>query len=274
ATPVYIDRVNTHPRFGQPGRPGHPATVPTGPIAYSNQGVPGAVTVVPRDVLSRREPVARAVINVPEVQRAPGTAAPPAPVVAVVPRREPGARDPGADDGRPGRSPDVRPVAPAPGGRVETARPDVAPPPVTAPRRDGAAPRDRRDVPDRRDAREPRAPRDARAGDDVRPVPRAQPAQPTQPTQPVPRVAPVSPVPRVQPTQPPAQGAQPAPPAQRAPAPAQPAPSVAPARPPAPPVVVPPAQRAPQPQAQRGDDDRKRTTPAPRHGEREREASR
>jgi len=266
ATPVYIDRVNIHPRFGPPGQPGHPQTVPTGPIAYSNQGVPGGVTVVPRDVLSRREPVARAVINVPEVQRAPGTTAPPAPVVVVVPRREPGSRGPVSDDGRPGRGQEVRPVAPAPGQRVETARPDATPPVVAPPRGDSTAPRDRREG---RDDREPRAPRETRSGDDVRPVPRVQPVQPAPRAQPV---QPVQPVPRVQPAPPPAQGARPAPPVQRAPV--QPAPVVVPTRPPAAPVVVPPVPRAPQPQAQRGDDDRKRTTPAPRHGEREREASR
>ncbi|BAL95755.1 DUF6600 domain-containing protein [Rubrivivax gelatinosus] len=55
-TPIYIDRVNH--------RPHGPRPVPTGPIMYTNQGVPGGVTVVPRDVLVRREPVARAVVDV------------------------------------------------------------------------------------------------------------------------------------------------------------------------------------------------------------------
>ena len=45
-----------------PGRKPMPQ-VPTGPVMYGNQGVPGAVTVVPRDVLVQRQPVARAVID-------------------------------------------------------------------------------------------------------------------------------------------------------------------------------------------------------------------
>ncbi len=73
-SPVYIDRVNVNPVFnrgGEHGRgrdhsndpnrdqnrdPGAPRPVPTGPVMYSNQGVPGAVTVVPQDVLVRRAP--------------------------------------------------------------------------------------------------------------------------------------------------------------------------------------------------------------------------
>ena len=53
-TPVYVERVNPRP-------PGHHYVhpVPTGPVMYGNQGVPGAVTVVPRDVLVQRQPVPR-----------------------------------------------------------------------------------------------------------------------------------------------------------------------------------------------------------------------
>ncbi|MFY9511274.1 MAG: DUF6600 domain-containing protein, partial [Rubrivivax sp.] len=58
-SPRYGERVNARP----PGS-GWRVPVPTGPIMYGNQGVPNAVTVVPRDVLVRREPVARAVIEV------------------------------------------------------------------------------------------------------------------------------------------------------------------------------------------------------------------
>ena len=64
-TPVYIDRVNPQVRG-----PGYVPQVPTGPVMYTNQGVPGAVTVVPRDVLVNRQPVARGVIDNSEWQRA------------------------------------------------------------------------------------------------------------------------------------------------------------------------------------------------------------
>jgi len=273
ATPVYIDRVNTHPRFGP--APGHPRTVPTGPIAYTNQGVPGAVTVVPRDVLSRREPVARAVINVPEVQHAPVTSAPPAPVVTA-PRAGPGARDSGSDDGRPGRRPpparsaepdgpagvpQVRPVTPAPGMRVETPRRET-PPVVGTPRQDGGGTREPRDGPNGRDGREPRSPRegrdprDSRRGEDGgRAVSPAPPVRPVAPAQPAPGVQPV-------PSAPPAPRVQPAPPAVQAPPSVprvQPAPSAPPAARPAPP---------------RAEDDRKRAAPPGRQGERERDANR
>jgi hypothetical protein len=78
-TPVYGDRINARPpqrghdeRGGaRPGLPGGaqgpqvPAVpqVPVGPVMYGNQGVPGAVTVVPRDVLLQRQPVPHSVQN-------------------------------------------------------------------------------------------------------------------------------------------------------------------------------------------------------------------
>lgn len=98
-TPIYVDRINHRPVYGPPynrgqvdpgypryapgrdGRPGrgdgrdgpgweardqrdrnHPSEpVRTGPIMYGNQGVPGAVTVVTRDALLRRDSVAAAI---------------------------------------------------------------------------------------------------------------------------------------------------------------------------------------------------------------------
>jgi hypothetical protein len=56
---VYLRGVN-------PGHPNvkPPPKVPTGPIMYTNQGVPGAVTVVPSNVLGARRPVAPAVAQV------------------------------------------------------------------------------------------------------------------------------------------------------------------------------------------------------------------
>jgi hypothetical protein len=61
STPVYVDRINRRPP-PPPGRKPMPQ-VPTWPVMYGNQGVPGAVTVVPRDVLVKRQPVSRAVIE-------------------------------------------------------------------------------------------------------------------------------------------------------------------------------------------------------------------
>jgi hypothetical protein len=97
-SPVYIDRVNVNPVFnrGQQQQPGQgrgpdqgrdpgrdpgrdqnaPRPVPTGPVMYSNQGVPGAVTVVPQDVLVRRAPGASG--------GAPGAVSGGAPVAASV----------------------------------------------------------------------------------------------------------------------------------------------------------------------------------------------
>ncbi len=68
-TPVYIDRVN--PRVPGIGPRPPERQVPTGPIMYTNQGVPGGVTVVSRDVLQQRQPVARAVVDAAPVANAP-----------------------------------------------------------------------------------------------------------------------------------------------------------------------------------------------------------
>ena len=58
---TYVNDVNTpYRRWQPPVRPGQP--VRTGPIMYSNQGVPGAVTVVPQDVLRERRPITSAVV--------------------------------------------------------------------------------------------------------------------------------------------------------------------------------------------------------------------
>ena len=58
-TNIYVNRVNDpyrrwHPQPNQPVR--------TGPIMYSNQGVPGGVTVVSQDVLRVRRPINNAVV--------------------------------------------------------------------------------------------------------------------------------------------------------------------------------------------------------------------
>ena len=81
STPVYVERVNPTPRYRWHHAPNH---VPTGPIMYGNQGVPNAVTVVPSDVLVRRQPVSRGVvIEAPRGARQEplaGLPPPPAPV--------------------------------------------------------------------------------------------------------------------------------------------------------------------------------------------------
>lgn len=61
STPVYRDHFNTRPH--PPGHRPQPIRPPTGPIMYGNQGTPGGVTVVPRDVLVHRAPVGRSVID-------------------------------------------------------------------------------------------------------------------------------------------------------------------------------------------------------------------
>ena len=154
-TPVYIDRVNPHIR----GR-GYVPQVPTGPVMYSNQGVPGGVTVVPRDVLVNRQPVARGAIDNSEWQRARSRD----PLIAVTPpepergRERPGDRDRDRPAGR---------LQPVPGGA------QVVPAP------------DRRDVwqePGRRPGAEPQP--------TVRPYPGASEANPPRPSVTVPTPAP------------------------------------------------------------------------------------
>ncbi|MBA4178672.1 MAG: hypothetical protein C0505_19245, partial [Leptothrix sp. (in: Bacteria)] len=79
-SPGYVERVNPTPKYHW-NHP--PRQVPTGPISYGNQGVPRGVTVVPRDVLVRRQPVARGVVELPrDAQhgpRAPVAVLPPPP---------------------------------------------------------------------------------------------------------------------------------------------------------------------------------------------------
>ncbi len=59
-TPRYVERVNPAPPYRWRHPPGQ---VPTGPVSYGNQGVPNAVTVVPSDVLVRRQPVAGSMVG-------------------------------------------------------------------------------------------------------------------------------------------------------------------------------------------------------------------
>jgi hypothetical protein len=269
-SPVYIDRVNVNPRFTTPGQhppPArhHPQTIPTGPIAYTNQGVPGAVTVVPRDVLVRREPVARAVVQVPEVHRAPITAVAPPPRVAEGPAQ-------------PQTAPATAPATPPAIGTV------TAPPPRRVPEGEDIPNRGRRDGrgQDRRDDRDDR--RDGRSGAQpaVPPVQAAPAAQPPVVVTPA-QVVPPAPVPR--PPKQPAHVQAPSTPAPVAPPTVHSMPGqVVPPRAAGVPMPAPqapqgaaPVVRAPQaapPRPERGDDDRKRPQPQGRQGEREREAAR
>lgn len=183
STPRHRDHFNTRPhRPGQRPQPIHP---PKGPIMYGNQGTPGAVTVVPRDVLVHRGPVGRAVIEAP---RPDGTRNPGRPAwrPAEPPQREPRQAGP--------LPPPVNRTLPVPQPR------ELAP--VEVPRRD-APPREphARDVPARETPpRESRGPerRMPERPQGERPVREWQappaPAIPAQPSPP-PRAAPAAPAP-------------------------------------------------------------------------------
>lgn len=100
---VYRPYYAYSPRYWQRINPGvrhEPRPVRTGPIMYTNQGVPGGVTVVPSNVLRERAPVARAVIapQPVDLRNLRQVAAPPAAPRVVV--AEPGG---------------ARPAGPAPG---------------------------------------------------------------------------------------------------------------------------------------------------------------
>lgn len=87
-SPVYIQKVNvTHIHIDRPDRR------PDRPVMYTNRGVPGGITVVPRDVLTQRQPVARAqrpadtvVMRETRDQRATPDAPPPPPNASNAPR--------------------------------------------------------------------------------------------------------------------------------------------------------------------------------------------
>ncbi len=264
STPVYVDRINN--RHDRPGRR-PPPQVPTGPIMYGNRAAPGAVTMVPRDVLMRRQPVGRAVMgDTPDFgRRGPGQP----PMRAV----EPPARDP-------------RPPV--------TVSPSVAPPPV---QRDATPPtrRDRRlpvprdlpppvhreaPAPVPREAPAPDGPRrdwrmtDRNPRDRVQPVPDApvvaappprhappQPPQASPAPMPVPSPAP-GPAPERRRERPAPVVSSPAPAAVVSPAPAQAPPRAAPPPSPAP-VVAPaaPRPRQPDPQVQKPAEDGRKERP-------------
>ncbi len=172
-TPVYRGRVNAQPPWpGQPPRrgPDRPAPYPTGTVTYSNQGVPGGVTVVPRDVLLQRQPVARAVVDL----RLPATGP-----------QLPGARAPEAGWQTVAPPAIERPQRPNP-GREERANDRRGAPE----RRDDRAD-DRRDDRGRRDPRDRRDEREPIAGADTTRPNQGQPVVPVQPPAPAPANLPV-----------------------------------------------------------------------------------
>jgi hypothetical protein len=209
-SPRYVDRVNPHP----PGRPRPPVQVPTGPVMYGNQGVPGAVTVVPRDVLVQRQPVGRAVIELRDPVRralpvAPAAPVSPVPRAATAPTPVPGGALP-APVPQPGTPAWPRPTRPAPPEPQMQSRP--MPPRAGEP----TVPQPPREV-----SREPQR-ETSRNGARV-------PAPPPVVDLRDPRASPGAPLPR--PAAPPAPPTPPTPPAPAGAAPAQPAPPAAPPRP-------------------------------------------
>ena len=237
-TNVYITNVNhAHRRWQPQPHPNRP--VPTGPIMYSNQGVPGGVTVVSQNVLRERKPISKAVITpVDENTIRRWQTLPLQPSVRGNDRRAEGASPP-APPAAPSRviavpGGAVAAVPPAPGGahttpwgRVPPPSQSAVQPATTATRGDGgqtqrgqlpaaatrtnpapgrAAPPQ---APQPRDASDRRAPpgQSNPRGEPQRiaPPPAAQPAPAPPPVQGV-RTAPAPQPPAAQPAPPPARG--------------------------------------------------------------------
>ena len=271
-TPVYVDRINRRPHL--PSRKPVPQ-VPTGPVIYGNQGVPGAVTVVPRDVLVRRQPVPPAIVAPPLAgsSRQPwvGVVPPPAPTTRAdghAPR--PGAPRPNGRDEDPARPPGPQGEPPRDAGRAapSPAGGNAANPPAGSRREPGAAAnrRSERDASsDRHTERQPSADRRG----DGEPMPdrrrdRGEPAAAPSRAQP-PQVSAPNPSPAA---------TEPTRPALVAPAPPAAAPRV-PAAPPPAAVAPPPAaaspDRRPPPSRPAGQDPAPATEAvqtAPRHSPR------
>ena len=238
-TNIYITNVNNAQRRWQPPlRPNQPA--PTGPIMYTNQGVPGGVTVVSQNVLHERKPVGKAVITPvdegtirrwqmlplqPAVQgndrRAPNVA-PPAPpatpsrvvavpggAVAAVPSA-PGAvgitpwgRVP--PPSRPAGEP-ARPAARGDGGQAQRGQPPAADSRVNPAPERGAAPQTQQPQRDTSDRRVPPGQNNPRGEPQrIAPAQAVQPAQAAPPVQGV-RTVPAPQPPAAQPAAQPARG--------------------------------------------------------------------
>lgn len=184
STPRYVERVNPAP----PYRWRHPPNqVPTGPISYGNQGVPNGVTVVSSDVLVRRQPVSRGVMQVPEGPRGgprqplnvlpppPGPTGVSAPGGMGPPRRPPsGAPARGAERGpERGYTPPVQVV---PGGAQPAPRPERPREVQTVPRPERA---ERPERPERTDR--PERPQRPAEPPPPRAEPRPAPQRPAEP---------------------------------------------------------------------------------------------
>ena len=215
-TPGYWNRVNPRPpgHRGPWQDPRGPQQVPTGPVMYGNQGVPGAVTVVPRDALLNRQPLGRVVIDVGQAQRGaaqqPLQSLPP-PVREAPPRLRNDAQTPFQRETR--------------GPRAEPAPPGAAPPPpALAPERERMRPPQRREPP-------PTAmPPPAGTPGPVIDLRRERPPPPRQ-APPTPAPAPAAPPPATVPVRPaPGPSAAPPAPAVVMPAPQRPPPTSAPER--------------------------------------------
>jgi len=122
-TNIYITNVNApHRRWQPPQR-----QVPTGPVMYTNQGVPGGVTIVPNNVLRDRQPISNAVIRPvdPKTISTWQQQAPVSPAQAVPPPPRVVATPGGAVPAAPGATRPTPWTAPAP-SRGETGRGDIA----------------------------------------------------------------------------------------------------------------------------------------------------
>lgn len=212
-TSVYVDRLNPRPP-GYRGEWRRPEPVAGGPpMRYGNQGQPGGVTVVPREVMVRREPVGRHAAGQQDAQRQwsqqpaqaaepPQRVGPPPPRVTstVLPDNRP------APVQAPAQTPAQAPAqTPTPATSQTPAQtPAQAPTPVRVdrtepPRNDRADRPDRGDRGDRnprgsadRDARDQRDQRDQRSAPAPAAVPLMQPA-PQRPQAPAPAPAAVQP---------------------------------------------------------------------------------
>ncbi|MDP1900613.1 MAG: hypothetical protein Q8K96_09185 [Rubrivivax sp.] len=247
ASPRYVERINVPPPYRWKHPPGH---VPTGPVMYGNQGVPNAVTVVPRDVLVQRQPVARGAVDLRPGAggRAPQPVAavpPPAPPARVAPPSGPPNGHRRVDPPRDGRPEEPRRPAPTmPSAQpVQPGQPYRGEPREVIDLRRSGPPATRAPAPTAAPADPPRA----MPGPAPAPVPAPERAERPRPAAP-PAVAPVGPAPTpaaappVRPTLP------------RPPPAAEPAPSPAPA-----PVVAPAPGPKPAPErARERDDERKR----------------
>ena len=163
STPRYVERVNPAPPYHWRHPPNQ---VPTGPISYGNQGVPNGVTVVSRDVLVRRQPVSRGVMEIPDAPRGgarqPLSMLPPPPGPAgngtgpqPLPQRRPDLR--GADRSQATEREVISPVQMVPGGAQP--RPEPVREPGARPSRPDVSP-DREDSRGRRDEDRQQVPRE------------------------------------------------------------------------------------------------------------------